>query len=196
MSHLLRALPLLLLLAGCGTTAVVDRAPSGQVVLIRCPQPDADDLQDLKQDYGVKTVINLRGQHPNEEWYREEQIGVREVGARWVHLRVSGRSGPTPQVTQAFLDLVRDPANWPIAMHCQGGIHRTGAMVGLYRIAIQGWSSAAAIEELEENWFDWTIEDRSQIKEFLRSYRPDREPTEEPRAVVPVEGQDALAPAE
>lgn len=168
-----------LTLAGCGATAVVDRAPSGQVVLIRCPQPDADDLHDLQDEYGVKTVVNLRGHKPERTWYRDEEVGVREIGATWVHLRVSGRSGPTPQATREFLDLVRDPDNWPIVMHCQGGIHRTGVMVGLYRIAVQGWSNEAAIEELEDNWFDWTIEDRSAIKTFLRNYQPNRDPEEQ-----------------
>ncbi|MCA8923725.1 MAG: tyrosine-protein phosphatase [Planctomycetes bacterium] len=191
------ALPALALL-GCGAVAVVDRAPNGQVVLIRSPQPDAEDLRELHADYGVKTVLNLRGRDHDADWYLEEQIGVREIGATWVHYRVSGRSGPTPHDTQAFLDLVRDPNNWPIVMHCQGGIHRTGAMVGLYRIAIQGWSNGAAIEELEDDWFDWTLEDRSAIKAWLRSYRPDREPDEQsgPRPVDSSGAEETLAPAD
>ena len=58
--------------------------------------------------------------------------------------------------------------------------------------------SEDAIDELEDNWFDWTLEDRSAIKAWLRSYRPDREPDEQsgPRPVDSSGAEETLAPAD
>jgi len=48
---------------------------------------------------------------------------------------------------------VEDPANWPVLIHCEMGSSRTGMMVGAYRIAVQGWSVAAATQDAEKHYF-------------------------------------------
>ena len=169
----LLGLALLLSLSGCGVTQVMDHADDGTPILIRSPQPDADDLEDLHADHGVRTVLNLRGEKPGRSWYDEEQEGVRRIGATPVVIDISGSRAPTPDQVQAFFDLVEDRERWPILMHCQGGIHRTGVLAGLYRIQSQGWDGERAVEEMEDLWFDWTVEDRDDLKRFLRTYQPD-----------------------
>jgi hypothetical protein len=122
-------------------------------------------------------VVNLRGEKPGEGWFEEERRGVDAIGARWVHLRTSGKSEPSPELVQRFFELVQDRDNWPIVVHCQGGIHRTGLWSALYRIQFQGWSPEQAIDEMEDLYFDWTITDREALKRWLRRYRrdPDRQ---------------------
>lgn len=167
-------LPLVvLLLAGCGVTEVVDRAPDGTPILIRSPQPDQDDLEELHARWGVGTVLDLRGEKPGADWYEEEKCGVEAIGARWVHIDISGRLTPSPLEVEQFLQLMEDPSGWPVLMHCEGGVHRTGVMTGLYRMQYQGWTADQAIEEMEDRGFDWTIHDRDALKRFLRSYRRD-----------------------
>ena len=161
------------LASGCGATQVVDRADDGRAILIRTPQPDEDDLEALARAHGVRTVLNLRGEREDEGWFERERRGVERVGAAWVHLRVSGRSAPSDETVARFLDLVEDPAAWPIVMHCQGGIHRTGLLAALYRMQYQGWSAERAIAEMEDLWFDWTVTDREALKRWLRAYRRD-----------------------
>lgn len=198
-----RTLVLLALLAlapGCGVTQVVDRAYDGQPILIRSPQPDDEDLEELHEQHGVQTVVNLRGEHPGEGWYEEERRGVEAIGARWVHLKPSGKSAPDPATVDAFLRIVEDPSNWPVLIHCQGGVHRTGLLSALYRIQYQGWSPERAIAEMEDCWFDWTVEDRDAVKVWLRQYRPDPErivargPRPTPATVAATQGSQA-APA-
>lgn len=159
------------LLSGCGVTEVMDRGPDGTAILIRSPQPDADDLRDLHREHGLKTVLNLRGEDsPERSWFQEEREGVEAIKARWVHVGLSGSRPPTAEELTTFFDLVEEPANWPILIHCQGGIHRTGAFAALYRMQYQGWSGDRAVEEMEDNYFNWTTRDRSALKEWLRRY--------------------------
>lgn len=181
-----------LLAGGCGVTQVVDRAEDGTPILIRSPQPDQDDLVELSDAHGVRTVVNLRGTPgPGEEapgWYADEREGVEAIGAEWVQLRVSGGARPLPETVEQFFSLVEDPRRWPILIHCQGGIHRTGLLSALYRIQYQGWSAAAAIAEMEDLWFDWTVRDREELKRYLREYQPDpqrRVPRARPTAQAP-----------
>lgn len=153
--------------------AVVDRARDGTPILLRSSQPDAEDLVAWHRQYGVRTVVNLRGPNEKKDWFAEEREGVRSIGARWIQLRVSGSKAPGPEVIEAFFEIVEDPANWPVLIHCHGGIHRTGLMAALYRIQYMGWDAERAVAELESYGFDWTTRDRSALKRFLRSYVPD-----------------------
>lgn len=167
---LLSALPL----AGCGVTEVVDRDEEGQPILIRSPQPDEDDLCELHQEHGIKTVLNLRGgSNPDRSWYQEERRGVEAIGAEWVHLGISGSRPPLPEELEAFFSLVEDRERWPILLHCQGGIHRTGALVALYRMQYEGWPNERAVAEMEDRYFNWTTRDRSALKEWLLRYQRD-----------------------
>jgi len=46
-----------------------------------------------------------------------------------------------------------DPGNRPLVIHCQHGADRTGALVALYRVVVQGWSKADAVREMDEGGF-------------------------------------------
>lgn len=181
---------------GCGVTQVVDRTEDGVPILIRAPQPDEDDLEELHERFGVQTVVNLRGEKPGEGWFEDERRGVSRIGARWIHLRTSGQSEPTPELVQAFLDLCQDRANWPIMIHCQGGIHRTGLLSALYRMQFQGWPAERAIEEMEDLYFDWSITDRDALKRWLRRYQPDPQRQVVRREGGPVSVAVAATPGE
>ncbi len=170
--HLLfLALPPLLL--ACTSTQVVDETPDGRAILIRGALPDAQSLKNLHTLHGLKTIVNLRGEQPNKSWYRDEARGAEAIGARIVNLRVGGRDAPPPEAVASFFDLVEDDSNWPILVHCQAGMHRTGLVVALYRMQYDGWTPEQAIREMEQHGFDLTRADRSKVKTYLRGYRPD-----------------------
>jgi protein tyrosine/serine phosphatase len=51
------------------------------------------------------------------------------------------------------LRILTNPQNQPVVIHCQHGADRTGAIVALYRIIVQGWSKADAVREMNEGGF-------------------------------------------
>lgn len=168
-----RLILLLVLLCGCGVTEVVDRTVSGMPILIRAPQPCLDDICNEYEGYNIKTVINLRGYDPDEDWCAEEKKAVVLIGAKWIQFPVSGRRAPTPYEVEMLSNILEDRNNWPILVHCQGGVHRTGWVVAFYRIQYEGWKNSDAVAEMEDNGFDWSLHDRSEIKEWLLNYRID-----------------------
>jgi len=158
-------------LSSCSLQLVLDRADDGRAILLRSGQPSAADLRSLHAQHGIRTVINLRGEEDGRPWFEAEREAVSAIGARWVHIRMSGSRPPPPEHVEAFFGLVEDPTNWPVLIHCWGGVHRTGTLSALYRIQHQGWSNDDAVAEMESFWFDWTTRDRSRLKEFVRAYR-------------------------
>jgi len=167
----------LLALAACSSTRVVDRAADGTPILIGGAQPDAESLERLQRFHGVKTVVNLRGEYPDEAWFIRERDGVAAIGVNWIHLPTSGYLAPPPATVTTFFDIVEDRGNWPVFVHCQMGIHRTGLMLALYRMQYQGWTGDEAWVEMKANGFKWTRVDRSAVEAYVRSYAPDPERT-------------------
>jgi protein tyrosine/serine phosphatase len=114
--------------------------------LYRGAQPTAAGMRNLEQ-MGIKTVVNLRDLHDDRSKLKGTQL-------RYVRLRVN-TFHPDYDEMVAFLKAATDPANQPVFVHCQHGADRTGMMVALYRIAVQGWSKADAIRELKDGGYNF-----------------------------------------
>jgi len=102
-------------------------------------QPRRQGFEYLKQ-IGVKTVINLRAEN-------QEAEEVKSLGFHYVHIPMSPWERVSESKIQMFLQVLRDRDSYPVFVHCERGADRTGFMVGLYRIAFQGWSPDRAYEE-------------------------------------------------
>ncbi|HZL94875.1 MAG TPA: hypothetical protein VFB99_14560 [Vicinamibacterales bacterium] len=49
-----------------------------------------------------------------------------------------------------LLQLVNNPANQPVYVHCAGERHRTGVMTAVYRMTHDGWNSDRAFKEMKQ----------------------------------------------
>lgn len=52
-----------------------------------------------------------------------------------------------------FLRIVTTPALQPVLVHCRHGSDRTGAMVAVYRVVVEGWTKAQAKDEMIHGGF-------------------------------------------
>ena len=124
-------------------------------VLYRSAQPGIEGLEILNQQlarrYGmpmeIKTVISLRNN-------AGDGALVKPVGVRYEQIRFDTWHVKDEDVKR-FLQLVRDPKNQPILLHCKHGADRTGMMVAIYRVVEQGWSKQAAIAEMTQGGFGY-----------------------------------------
>ena len=129
-------------------------------------QPKDGGFELLKQR-GVKTIINLRDEH-------DERERVEALGFHYVYLPMDARDEISAGTIQTFLDTVSDPARQPVFIHCQRGADRTGFMVGLYRIAKQGWSAEKAYDEARDIGMRWWYRGlKRQIFEFAEKAHPE-----------------------
>ena len=100
--------------------------------------------------------------------------GSRLLARRWTHRAPIASTPPSDEALDAWFDLVEDPANWPIYVHCQSGIHRTGLYVALFRMQYPGWSPERALNEMRANGFRWGRGDRIRVEAYVLAYRPDK----------------------
>ena len=157
---------------GGSSSATVPAIPRFQAVtesVFRGGQPTEAGFRFLRQK-GIKTVINLREENG-------EKALVESLGMKYVHLPSRARDPIPEEAIQTFFRVIQDPASHPIFIHCERGADRTGAMVGLYRIAFQGWDGKRAYEEARAMGMRWWYRDlRRQLYEFAakRSTSQDR----------------------
>ena len=112
--------------------------------LYRGDQPSPQGMQNLK-NLGLKTIINLRSFHSDRD-----EIG--DTGLAYEHIYMKAWH-PEEEDVVRFLKIVTDPKRAPVLVHCQHGADRTGTMIAVYRIVVQGWSKAEAIREMTEGGF-------------------------------------------
>ncbi|MCU1246104.1 MAG: protein tyrosine/serine phosphatase [Acidobacteria bacterium] len=142
---------LFLALAACRTAAPLARLPTNFGVveegkIYRGAQPDGANLAQLKQRYGVRTILKLNPADLDAERADATRLGMQLI---YVPLGAAtlGRSRSCPQVERAYAAL-HDPSNWPLYVHCTHGRDRTGFLVGLFRERDERWDFARVREEL------------------------------------------------
>lgn len=111
--------------------------------IYRSSQPSPLFLRYLVERYGVRSLVNLRGRTPGFE----SDFAARQ-GLKLFSFDLSASRPPDEAEVARFLQIVSDPANQPVLVHCRNGVDRTGYMIGLYRTRADGWSSERAAREM------------------------------------------------
>lgn len=111
--------------------------------LYRSARPAAEGFRELAA-LGVKTVLDVES--PGDD------AAVRGTAIRLFHVPMSAFGLRNDRVLAA-LRILADPANRPIVVHCHLGADRTGALIALYRVVVQGWSKEDAIREMDDGGY-------------------------------------------
>ncbi len=160
--------------------------------LYRSGQPRADDLRRMAKEYGIKTVVCMSADG-DEGW------GVRkaaqELGIKVVGIKMSETLIPGPEQSSLVLKLITgrpvkyrdyermiqewpgpadDPVSFPgpVLLHCYKGKDRTGYMIALYRICLQGWPVEKAGKEMREHYHRQWIWTTPQFLKAAREIKP------------------------
>ncbi len=114
----------------------------------RGAQPEGRDYAELAA-LGVKTVINLT----TDDADPAEKSQAEQARMRYVQIPMTTHQPPSSGQITEFMNIVMDPANQPVYVHCMGGRHRTGVMTAVYRMTHDGWSADQAFQEMKRYKF-------------------------------------------
>ena len=115
--------------------------------IYRSAQMDAEGLDRAIREHGIKSILNLRGQNPSQEWYRAETNAAGRLGVRHFDFALSAGQEVDDQEMERILDTI-DHAPKPLLVHCKSGADRTGLVGALYLYRIEGKSAALADRQL------------------------------------------------
>jgi len=120
------------------------------------------------EDLGLKTIITL----VPEELSLTYSNFVSSNGI--MHHQIPVLANKDPEVyTDAttihqILEIMLDPNNYPMLLHCNKGKHRTGCLTACFR-KVCGWTDEAALEE----YVQYSVpKDRELDKAFIRQFDP------------------------
>ena len=135
-------------------------------VLLRSGIPETPGLQEMERRYRVKTIVALlNDDEVKQPEFSDEQNFAKQHGIKFIYLRMGV---PDPEQVTQFLEIVNNPANQPVLVHCWHGAIRTGVLVAIYRIKEQGWPLQKALDEMGSYGFDLqTIQYKSMLDVIL-----------------------------
>lgn len=158
---------------------------SGQVY--RSGQLTAPGFRDAVRRYKIRTIINVQDEFPDPQidagFFTSQTIAetelCNELGVRYIHLApdlVPRNCVPQyrPQVIDEFLSVMDDPEIYPVLIHCRAGLHRTGVLIGVYRMEYQGWTPQQAMQEIRALGFGDSActSANDYIMQYVLTYKP------------------------
>jgi protein tyrosine/serine phosphatase len=130
--------------------------------LYRGAQPSREGLANLA-GMGVKTVINLRAFHGDDL----KGLSLREI-------RVPMHAwNPESEDVVRVMKILSDDSGGPYLVHCQHGADRTGMIIAVYRMVIQGWPRDEAIREMTDGGYGFHAV-WAEIPKFLKTVDIDK----------------------
>ncbi len=100
-------------------------ATIGNVQAYRSAQMHGWGLAKTVRDHKIRTVLNLRGQHPEQSWYRAERSAALREGATLVDVALSSCEWMSRSQIRTLVNVLQTSEK-PILIHCWRGSERTG----------------------------------------------------------------------
>ncbi len=113
----------------------------------RSAQLDQDEFEYYIHKFGIRSVINLRGNNAGERWYEEEINTCRKLGTTHYDLWLSAVRKPSSGEIQALLNLF-ETAPRPVLIHCNAGADRSGLGAAIWLVAVDGKPKSEAKKQL------------------------------------------------
>src|SRR5688500_5361350 len=105
-------------------------------------QPKEGDYKALAE-LGVNTVVDLRNDPTDYEKPTAEALGM-----KYINIPMDDAEYPSDATIARFLEVINDPANGKMFVHCKGGKHRAGVTGAVYRFTKDGWNYDQAYDEM------------------------------------------------
>lgn len=97
--------------------------------------------------YGIKTVINLRGENHDKKWWQQERDVTLAHDVAFYNIPMSADELTSRDKLIELLNIY-DTAPLPLLIHCRVGVDRTGEAAAIWVMEKMGKSNKKALEQL------------------------------------------------
>jgi protein tyrosine/serine phosphatase len=123
----------------------------------------AKKLKKYVRQFGIKTIVNLKGES-KDNWWQQESYVAQQEGAVLYNILMKAADPPSKESLKQLLDVYHS-APRPILIHCSYGINRTGRAATLWVLDQQSGTKEQAKMQLNSK-YGYTRTERS-VEYFL-----------------------------
>jgi protein tyrosine phosphatase (PTP) superfamily phosphohydrolase (DUF442 family) len=124
----------------------------------RSEQPTRQGFEEIRKR-GIKTIVNLRDKHSDAPL-------VEGLGFNLVDVPMTAWGFSEEDIVKALKAIESAPK--PVLVHCQYGADRTGVVMAMYRIVVQGWTKKDALAEMTKGGYGFHWLWHPNIPAFIR----------------------------
>jgi len=124
--------------------------------IYRSGQLSAPLVRQMLRDHNIQVVVDLTFDNPNDRNHVAELAAIAGLGIeRKLCPLLSDGTGDVHIYAQAVSEVAAAARQGkPVLVHCAAGTQRTGGVVALYRMLVQGKSPAFAFAEMQKYKYD------------------------------------------
>ena len=124
-----------------------------------------------------KTIVVVRSESEVKEnsdnWYTRETEFCKKNNLNFEFFNLGAGVPPNSQQVKRFYNIISNPKMYPIIIHCEQGVIRTGMMVAIYRIVKMGQTGQYVWDNMHK--FGHNFNDYPQVKNFIINFNIDKE---------------------
>ena len=137
----------------------------------RAAQISQDNWPKIYHKVAFKSVLNLRGANPDQEWYKDEMAFAATHGIQHVDMALSARKEPDMPTMEHLVETMRQ-APKPLLIHCKQGADRSGLASALYAYAVLGRPAQKAADQLSIRYghFPWLTSETGAMDKAFTAY--------------------------
>jgi protein tyrosine phosphatase (PTP) superfamily phosphohydrolase (DUF442 family) len=135
----------------------------------RTAQLTQEKLERVIAEKQIRTVVNLRGVGPDQNWYLAEARATHAAGISQEDITLSAKRFP-PQSEIARLIEVLDKTEYPVLIHCAQGADRTGLASTIVLLLYTKASLASARRQLGPRYGHFAFSRTGVLDQFFDYY--------------------------
>lgn len=137
--------------------------------IYRSAQLSPDQLDNVVDEYGIRTVVNLRGFCQDHDWYRIQCQATQRRNLNQEDLTLSAARLPPTSELRRLIEIL-DEAEYPLLFHCRRGADRTGLASGVAMLLCTDGGLTAARWKAGPRYGHLGIGPASQMDRFFDLY--------------------------
>jgi len=137
----------------------------------RSAQLDRDEFEYYIKKYNIKSIVNLRGEHPDEPWYREETQVCAEKNVKHYNIALSSSREPADEDVRKLIAIFEN-APRPVLIHCQAGADRSGLAAAMWKMIVDKVPKSEAQKQLTFLYGHLPMGKTSAMDRFFQNWNP------------------------